>query len=163
MMPRRVTAPIGTIVHLIEMKAHLRVSHDDEDAVIASLTEAAMAYLDGWRGVLGRGVLPQQWAVDYPSAGCWRLPLPDVQSVTASVGTADLTHDGLGSIVSLSDAATVTMDVQMPAELLPSVRLIVKLLVGHWYANREAAGPDSLQAAPLAVDALLSPIRWTRL
>lgn len=160
MIPRRVTPPVGAVVDLAEMKAHLRVLNDDEDGLISSLIAAAESHLDGWRGVLGRCILPQQWAVDYPEAGCWRLPFPDVTSVTVSAGVGILTHDGLGAIVTLTEAATVTMDVQMPSETVDAVRLIVKLLVGHWYANREAAGADTLSAAPLAVDALMTPLRW---
>ena len=162
MTPRLVTPPAGAIVPLNDMRAHLRVLHNDEDALISSMIDAATAYLDGWRGVLGRCVLAQTWAVDYPCGGCWRLPFPDVETVTASAGTATLSHDSLGSIVELSEAATVTMVIRMPAELLPSVQVIVKLLVGHWYANREAVSGDAKQSVPMSVDALLTPIRWTR-
>lgn len=50
----------------------------------------------------------------------------------------------------------------MPEDTLDAVRLIVRLLVGHWYENREASTAGSLKDTPLAVNALLAPIRWTR-
>jgi hypothetical protein len=164
MIPRRVTAPTDQIVSLSDMKAHLRVMHDDEDLLISSLIDAATAHMDGWRGVLGRCIMSQQWAVDCPGAGCWRMPFPDVLSVAASAGTATLTHDSLGSIVSLSEAATVTMTVQMPLDALPAVQAVVKLLVAHWFEQREAVtAAATMVTVPMAVDALLAPIRWVKI
>ena len=43
-------------------------------------------------------------------------------------------------------------------EKLPSVQAAAKLLVGHWYQNREAVG-ERLEAQPMAVRALLEPLR----
>lgn len=47
-----------------------------------------------------------------------------------------------------------------PAPVPPLVdepqRQVVRLLVGHWYANREAATAAALSPAPLAVDMLLA-------
>lgn len=47
-----------------------------------------------------------------------------------------------------------------PAPLPPAVnetqRQAVRLLVGHWYANREAATPGALTEAPMAVGMLLA-------
>lgn len=42
-----------------------------------------------------------------------------------------------------------------------SIKAAIKLLVAHWYENREAASASSsvMQSAPLAVDALLSPFK----
>ncbi len=163
MIPRLVAAPTDHVVTLDDMKAHLRVTHDEEDLLISSLIDAATAHLDGWRGVLGRCIMSQQWAVDYPGAGCWRLPFPDVINVAASVGTATVTHDSLGSIVTLSEAAAVTMTVQMPPDLLPEIQTVMKFLVGHWFDQRNAASDRVMTTVPMAVDALLAPIRWVKI
>jgi hypothetical protein len=40
----------------------------------------------------------------------------------------------------------------------PAVHAI-KMLVGHWYANREAIGSVG-QNVPLGVHALLEPLKW---
>jgi uncharacterized phiE125 gp8 family phage protein len=40
----------------------------------------------------------------------------------------------------------------------PAVHAI-KMLVGHWYANREAIGSAG-QNVPLGVHALLEPLKW---
>lgn len=163
MIPRLVTPPSDLVVSVDEAKGHCRVDGGDEDLLIQHYIDAAVVYLDGWHGVLGRCISRQVWEVDYPAAGCWRLPLPDVETVTASVGDAVLSHDAQGCTVTLTEAATVTMIVCMPETLRPTVAQIIKMLVGHWYQNREAVGGDGLQAIPMAVDALLAPIRWTRL
>lgn len=39
------------------------------------------------------------------------------------------------------------------------IRLVILLLVGHWYANREAVSDKNTSEMPLAVDALLQPYR----
>jgi len=163
MNPRRTIAPAGPLVALTDLKAHLRVDSADDDTLIQSLEKAAVAHLDGWRGVLGRCIQPQTWEVAYPSAGSHRLPFPDVSSVSASSGTATLAHDTLGARVHLSEACTVTLVAAMPEDAVEQVKLIVKLLVGHWYENREATTATALKDGPIAVDALLSPIRWRRL
>lgn len=163
MTPRRTRAPAWPLVSLIDLKDHLRVDGDHDDALIISLERAAVAHLDGWRGLLGRCIKQQTWEVDFPGAGRWRLPLPDVISVEASAGTVTLVHDTLGSLVELSEAATISMVAAMPEETLDAVRLIVRLLVGHWYEHREAVTAGALKDTPLAVNALLAPIRWTRL
>lgn len=163
MTPRRTTPPEGAVVSLSELKAHLRVDGDEDDTLIMALEQSAVAHLDGWRGVLGRCILHQTWQVDYPAAGTFLLPFPDVTAVEASAGTATLSHDSLGSRVTLTEAATVTLLVAMPEDALEAVRLIIKLLVGHWYEHREGSSATALRDAPLAVDTLLSPLRWRQL
>lgn len=163
MNPRRTIAPEGALVDLADLKAHVRVDSSEDDALIQALEKAAVAHLDGWRGVLGRCILPQTWEVNYPAAGIYRLPFPDVVSVAVTTGTASLAHDSLGSRVDLSAGGTVTLVAAMPEDALDQVRLIVKLLVGHWYENREATTALALKSAPMAVEALLSPIRWNRI
>lgn len=135
----RVTPPSAPVVTLTDMKEHLRVLHDDEDLMIQSLTDAAVSWLDGWDGVLGRCVMPQTWRIDAADlvAG-FRLP-----DVTDAIENAD------GSLV---------VTCALPVEKLPSVQMAVKLLVGHWYLHREAVG-ERMEAQPMAVRALLEPLR----
>lgn len=159
-VPVRVTPPSGPVVLLAELKAHLRVDGDDDDPLITALEAAAVAHLDGYRGILRRCILPQIWAVSFDAAGTYRLPLPDVQAVTASTGTAILSQDALGHSVEISEPCTVAMTCALPDDALDAVCMAIKLLVGHWYQNREAAGEGGTQTAPLAFEALLSPIRW---
>lgn len=83
--PSLVTGPAALPVTLAEVKAALRVDHDDEDRLIESYIDAAVGHLDGWSGVLGRCLITQTWRQDlaeFPPADEIRLPFPDVQSVS---------------------------------------------------------------------------------
>lgn len=193
-MPRlvRVTPPAVTPVSLVEAKAHLRVDHSDDDALITALIEAATGHLDGWTGILGRALINQTWRVDVPAWGYpLRLPLGPVQSVTSvaywDVNNTDavfaaerysLHTDALGaaihlnsgsswpSVYSRQDAIRVTFVAGYglaAADVPAPIRQAILLLVGHWYANREAVVSGNFEQLPLAVNALLTPLRATNL
>ena len=169
MIPVLVTPPTAEVVTLPDMKAHLRVDHDDEDSLIASLTAGAVAHLDGWRGVLGRAIMPQTWAQEWTCAGPYRLALPDASDLVVTVDgtpTVDFTTEltPLGLVVSdvpSGDLVRIEYACALPDDLLPVVQVAIKLLVGHWYATREAVG-QPLAAAPMAFDALIAPLRRVR-
>lgn len=160
MTPICVTPPVEPLVDLDAMKDHLRVDFADDDALITVLEKAAVAHLDGWRGILGRCIKQQVWSVSFGCAGCHRLPFPDVVSVEVDAGEVVLSHDALGSRVDISEPATVMMTIKAPDEVAEIASLAVKMLVAHWYANREAVGAGGLQEMPFSVDRLLAPIRW---
>ena len=165
MTPVLVTAPTAEIVTLADMKAHLRVTHTVEDELIEALTAAAVAYLDGWTGVLGRCIGEQVWRVTYDSPGCYVLPMPDVTTASAAyeAGAAVLTTKATsaGPEIEITEACAVTFTCEMSAPMTALVAQAVKLLVGHWYQNREAAGA-AMSETPMAVDMILSAIRWRR-
>ena len=162
MNPIRTVAPADPIITLAVLKQHLRVDFDDDDEVIQIYLNAAMGWLDGYRGVLGRCIMPQTWQVAYDTPGTHRLPFPDVQTVTASVGTATLTADRCGSFVTLTDAATVTLTARAPDDILPQIKQIVLLIVATWYEQRKSTGEANLAELPMTVAALLAPIRWVQ-
>ncbi len=83
--PVLVSPPSETPISLAEAKAHLRVFHDDDDALIAAHLAAATAHLDGFGGILGRCLVTQSWRQDLGAFPCdrkLRLPLAPVASVT---------------------------------------------------------------------------------
>lgn len=82
--PVLVTPPEGFPITLAEAKAHLKVNWDDEDGVITAFIMAAVSYLDGWSGILGRCLVEQTWRIDY-SQFCQELPLP-LAPVTSIAG-----------------------------------------------------------------------------
>ena len=134
-----------------------------DDTLIMAYEAAAVSHLDGWRGVLGRCILSQQWTETYAQAGTFRLPFPDVSEVVADSGTATLAHDCLGSVVTITAPCTVTMTAAMPRDAREAVCMAIKLLVGHWYEHREAVAEANLSSVPLAFDALIAPLRWARI
>jgi hypothetical protein len=165
--PVLVTGPTVPVVSTADLKAHLRVDHADEDALIASLHDAAVAHLDGWRGVLGRAIRAQTWRVSVYGPGPHLLPMPDVTAVTATANADPveveqaLTVRGVEvTLPAGTEGATITFTCEMPSQLRPAVEAAVKLLVGHWYAHREAVGLSSAQELPMAVPALVGALRW---
>lgn len=50
-----------------------------------------------------------------------------------------------------------------PSTCPASISQAILLLIGHWYANREAVAEKALVNLPLAVDALLSPFKFHNL
>ena len=165
--PVLVTGPTEPVVAVADLRAHLRVVGTHDDAVIAGLHDAAVAHLDGWRGVLGRAIRSQVWRVTATGEGPHLLPMPDVTAIAATVGggpvavESELTVRGAQvTVPGVTGDAVVTFTCEMPAQLRPAAEMAVKLMVGHWYEHREAVGPSSIVALPLAVDALIGALRW---
>jgi len=166
--PRLITAPSDPVVGLSALKDHCRVNHGEDDALIVSLEAAAVAYLDGWKGVLGRCVMPQTWAQDYTGAGPYLLAMPDVVSVTVTqdgepLSGAVLTNSACGPVVTIADNTddvTIEYECAMPAQQVAAAQMLVKLMVANWYENREATTAGAMVNLPYAVDALISAMRW---
>lgn len=165
MTPTLITPPASMPVTLLDVKEHLRVDHDEEDALISGLISAAVAHLDGRAGVLGRCIMPQTWRVS-AEAGDVLLPMPDVTAASVDYGDGpvvlNVTATAAGPCVTLAQAGDVTFTCAMPAHMLPVVQVAIKLLVGHWYQTREAVSAPMAEV-PLAVDALVSALRWRRI
>ena len=90
--PYRVTAPATFPVTLDEVKAHLRVFHDDDNTLLTDMIGAATSYLDGYSGILGRCLVTQVWHQHldaFPDGDLIELPFPDVSGVTLSYRDPD--------------------------------------------------------------------------
>ena len=165
MTPVLITAPATDAITLADMKAHLRVTGSAEDALISLLVSAATAYLDGWKGVLGRCILSQTWAVKAIGTGCIVLPMPDVVSATVDYGSGAvalvLTVSEVGVSVDVAGAGTVNFICAMSAKQLPAAQMAIKLLAAHWFANREAVGGSEAEL-PLAVSAITGSLCWSQ-
>lgn len=163
--PILVTAPVSPVVSLADMKEHLRINHNDHDAHLVAIERAAVAHLDGWRGVLGRCLMPQTWRQDFYGWGCLRIAMPDASSVVVTYKDADgdfqpattvETHvDAFGPYVEADGPATelvrVTYQCVMPSEQLPAAAMAVKLYAEHLY--------DGSELSP-AFGALVAAMRW---
>lgn len=191
--PVRTVPPSVALVSLTEAKAHLRVNSSEEDALIAGLAAAAMSYLDGPSGRLGRALLQQTWVQDFEGfSGRLRLPVGDLmevssvtyydasnvqQTLDASVWTAftdargPFVTLGIGqswpAVYSRRDAVRVTWTAGFGATAVsvpPAIRHAALVLIGQWYANRSASG-DGAQATelPFAVEASIAPFIRNRI
>lgn len=160
MTPVLVTPP-GDLLSLEEVKAHLRVDHNDEDAQIAAMILAAVGHLDGWRGILGRAIMPQVWRETFDGSGPYRLSLPDISAVTVKADGSTVTgsavsFDALGSLVVLpngisSDETVIDYTCGLPETLLPVAQAAVKLYVEHLHFGSDLSP---------AFTALVSALRW---
>lgn len=184
---RVTTAATAEPLSLGEAREHLRVDHFDDDGVISGCILAARQHVEN---ITGLALATSSWTMTmdaFPSDGWIYLPREPVQSVTAvryynasgvlttwssaqwEVDTYSLpprlrardgyswpsTKDVLGA-VQVEFVAGYGGAEAAPQALLQAVRL----LVGHFYENREASVVGtSAVALPFAVDALLAPYR----
>lgn len=149
---RLITAPTAAVVTLADMKAYLRVDSADEDVVVQQLIDAAVAYLDGWGGVLGRCIMPQTWAFE-AVAGDVESPMPDVTAATQN--SAALLTDG--TFIAVPADGEVQITCALPERYLPKVQGAVMMMVSDWFDNR-AAG-----AMPPAAHAIVTSMRWNQI
>ena len=178
--PIRVTGPASQPVTLAEAKTLARIDSSDEDALVALLIDVATTYLDGWSGALGRAIITQTWRQDFSDfEQGLRLIVGPVQSITSIIyrdqNNTDVTlnsslytllRDNRGAFVQFDpetwptvydrpDAVRVTY-VCGEAAAKADIKHLVCLLVGQWFAHREAVGQANTRELEYAVKALAS-------
>jgi uncharacterized phiE125 gp8 family phage protein len=176
MILTQVTAPTRKVVETKDLCDWLRVTSDDERAIIESLEAAAVGHLDGWGGVLGRAIRPQVWKQEFCSWGELRLAMPDASAITVTAEDddgnavtatrADLRKDACGPYVITEGPTAVRVFVEftcgLPAQRIPVAQTIVKTLIAHWFRNRESVGEAAMAEVPLSATALIDQLRWSR-
>jgi uncharacterized phiE125 gp8 family phage protein len=163
----RTVPPGAEPLTLAECKAHLRISQDGEDALIAGLVRAAREEVESHTGV---AMIDQDWrlALDaWPASGIVTIPRHPVKQILSVTlygrdGEASLMDPGSYRLDGLSRPARLRVE-DRPApgaslngieidfragfgEAGPDVPDLLKramlLLVAHWYEFRAAWGPD---------------------
>lgn len=180
-------APTEEPVSLAEAKAHLRVTSTDEDTLIGALIVAARQWCESWTG---RQFVTATWRLSLDRFPCWmvELPKPTLQSVSAIVydaadGVATTLSGSTYRVDADSEPARITPAYGLiwpvtrwqtsavrityvagygAAAAVPlAIRQAMLLLVGHWYANREAVASGTVGTEiALTAQALLTPF-WT--
>lgn len=182
----RVTSSATTEpLSLSEAREHLRVDHFEDDGVISGCILAARQHIEN---ICGLALANSTWTMTldtFPDDGSILLPREPVQSVssvryTNTAGTL-ITWSSTEYEVDLYSSPPrlrVRTGFSWPAvkDVLSAVQIefvcgyggpqlvpqpimqAMRLLVGHFYENREAVGA-SMAPAPFAVDALLAPYR----
>lgn len=170
------TPPAAGPVSVSDMKAHLRVSHSDDDALITAYLAAAVASLDV-NGELGRAIITQTIteSLQYPTRDTYLSVLPaqalvsvkyyDTDNVeqTATLGEfalyksddwAFVRSDNWPSTYDRPDAVTITYTAGQDAAP-DDIQHAIKLIVGHWYEYRESVTEVTLAEMPRAVSHLI--------
>lgn len=185
-LPVRTVAPTDPIITKTEAKTHLRVDHSAEDDLIEALVASAVAYLDGFTGILGRALATQTWQQDFEEWDDLCLPLLPVQSLTVTYYDVDNVQRTLATSVyqTVTEASGVELELKFgqtwpitydredaisvtfvagygAAAAVPApIKAGILLLVGHWYFNREAVVIGQTPSeVPMAVSALIAPYR----
>lgn len=170
---------------LAEAKAQCRVLHTDEDTLIARLVTAATRHVER---ALSLSLMARTYVLKLdgfsdaielprgPVTSVTSLTYSDLDGITQTVSAADYTVDLVSRpqwLVRNSTASWPTtldgvnvVSVQyvagfavLPAEY-EDLKHAIALLVGHWYANREAVTADrQATEVPMAVESLIQPFR----
>ncbi len=185
-MPVRIITPTTEEpIDLEEARAHLRVDHDYEDDTIGALIAAARDLVEGHTGraLVARTLemtadrfpgpckaLRLEWppalevaSISYidPDGATQVWPADQYQVDTRSVPARILpmpgaswpaTADRLGAVT-----VAYTAGYGASADVPAGIKAAMKLLIGQWYANREAVNVGNIvNEMPFAVKALLS-------
>jgi len=182
-----VTPPAAEPVPVADLKAHLNILHDTEDALIAAFGQVALEHIETTTGraLVSRTI--DAWFPAWPARGVIELPQPPLVSVTAvyyldSAGAEqtlasdlyDVVAEGLIGRIERRDgaswpalaASSKAVRVRYVAGYgadgagVPhALRAAVKLLTEHFYYRRGATSETRADAVPMSVDALCSPYK----
>jgi uncharacterized phiE125 gp8 family phage protein len=174
-------------VSLADVKAHLRVDHDDDDGLLTAAIVSARVHVES---ATRRVLIEQAWRVyldRWPSKRILRVPVApliavdavriyDAEGAPIVVDADDYEVDTASAPGRLVLAATAPspvgravngIEIDVTAGYgattldVPSpLRHAVMMLVAHWYEHRGAVGHDlAALAAPLGFEALTAPYR----
>jgi len=184
-----ITPPASEPLSLIEIKAHLRVDHSHEDALISDTLKAARQYVEL---ASGQKLITQAWRqyeTAFPVDRKMVLKVSPVQSIAAITlfdrdGTPQLLAAQDSEIIRGSEPAILEflatvdssvaengMEVDYIAgygdlgiDVPDTLKRAILLLVAHWYEFRGAIAPqDQPVSLPPGFDTLMAPFRRVHL
>lgn len=177
------------MITLAQAKKHCNAEeHDEDDTLISTLIKAAYRYAENKTGTcfepkeitLVLDTLPH-------SAGKLELPHTPVREITGlsyvdptgqtqELDPAELRLDtrpvmptlapkfGTQWPALIAEPESVSITLAVGYEHTPEdVQIALLLLIGHWYANREAGAVANMQSIPFGVDVLLAPYQFVRI
>lgn len=186
--PELVTPPAQPIVSLAEAKLHLRIDHEDDDWLVASLTQAATEWLEI---ATDRKFVAATYRLWLDGFDCdeIELPYPPLASVTFvkyldssnvlrtlatsayevntrwTPGRVQLAYGGVWPTTGYASNAVQVQFVAgygSAADVPELAKAAVKLLLGHLYENRETTAEKALTQVPFGVEAMVQSLRAYR-
>jgi uncharacterized phiE125 gp8 family phage protein len=114
-----IVPPVNLPLSLAELKSHLRVDFNDEDALIMGYLRSAVEHIDGAAGWLGRQLFNATWELrlDYCFRCAIRVPLPPLQSVVSIKYRDD---QGIEQTLDPSKYQVAGIGGSQPARIVPS-------------------------------------------
>jgi len=168
----RTVAPAAEPLLLADVKLHLRVEHNADDALITALIQAAREQAEDYTG---RALITQTWALtdDAPTDPLLlpRWPALSIVSVTDDAVATSAYTSYLGDEAQLVPTSgwggtvivTYTAGYGAAGSAVPAaLKQWMLLQIGQWYENREGVAVVGAASVPQRlpfVDALLSPYR----
>lgn len=183
-----VTGPLAEPLTLDEVKTYLRVDSSDEDDFVQSLIVAARSYCEAYTNRMFVTQTLRMYLDGWPSGDVIEVPRPfDASTNTlvryyASGSTSATTlaassywldnQNEPGRIVLRNNQEWPTTELRSAngvevtlvagyggeADVPDAIRGAMRMLVGHWYANREAVVVGTIsQSVALTVNAMLAP------
>lgn len=179
------------ILSLDDVKQHLRIDTDFDDAVITAFIVAAKDYVENF---LNGALTTQVWeaVLDHwlPKIQLYMFPIVSIDSIIYSdmLGT-EYTLDSTGYNINLNSRPAVitrpvytcwplvilyptgaihiqfTAGYASAADIPQAILLAMKMLISQWYENREpviTGTSSNVGQLPFAVEALLRPYRLQR-
>lgn len=177
-----VTGAPDPLLTLDEAKDHLEIAHSDKDSFITSLVAAASMMIDGYDGIVGKAIGEQTvtYSLRTIKNGKTDIPIVPVRSLESVtyydeanaeqtinvnqfvlVANEDFAYIepvagfAFPALFDRADAITFTFLCGF-AEVPEPIKHAARLMVGHWFENREAASENSVKSIDWAVDALIN-------
>ena len=148
-----ITPPVAYPVTLAEAKAHLRVDHNDEDALITTFLAASTDFCEAF---LGRALMPQTWelVLDQFPTNEIKLPKPpliEVLSVQYDDGAGDLQSYTSYSMDNVSEPGWIVPDGSWPGTFDGINAVRIRYRAGYFVSDSptDTKVPDDLKAAVL--------------
>ena len=179
------TAPQAEPVALADAKDFLRISNNDEDALIEVWIKAAREWCEDYQN---RAYITQTWELafdSFPSKRIMRVPLPPLQSITSikyfdtdcteyeflstnyeldiysEPGRISLGYNKSWPSTILRSVNGVIIEFKAgygdsAAEVPEKVKQAIKVLIGELYEHREITDIKELKEIPFAIHSLLN-------
>lgn len=166
--------PPQAFITVDEARQQCRAEDEGEtNAVLERAIDAAISYLDGYRGILRRCIVDQQWRMDLAHPGrTARLPFPDIKDVTVAYGDIaagavpfEMCCDGIALNFGIRPvrpvAVTFTAGFGNVHEVPVAIKQAGLMLVNFFYNHR--GGDSDGPAFPPEVDAMVSQFKVWRI